>query len=175
MLLQIIIHTPIWVFALLLALAAFGLKQALPRRVTYRSVVLFPVALVGLSFYGAASSFGASLTPMVAWVAAAVCTFALVLATPLPQGAVYHQGNRFFDVPGSWLPMVLMMGIFVTKYLVGATTAMNPSMAHDATFMLTFGTIYGVFAGAFLGRAARLVKLAHRTQPAHDQLAISRQ
>jgi hypothetical protein len=55
-----------------------------------------------------------------------------------------------------------MMGIFFTKYAVGATLAMHPEIRHDAAFALAVPLMYGLFSGIFAGRALRLWKLAMR-------------
>ena len=58
--------------------------------------------------------------------------------------------------------MMLILGIFMTKYVVGATSAMHPALIHDTGFSLGFSALYGAFSGIFLGRAARLLRLAHQ-------------
>jgi hypothetical protein len=60
--------------------------------------------------------------------------------------------------------MAMLMGLFLTKYFVGASTAMQPEFIHNDYFVLTFSAIYGAFAGAFFGRALRFVRLANRDQ-----------
>jgi hypothetical protein len=67
------------------------------------------------------------------------------------------------------VPLLLMMGIFFTKYGVGVTLALHPGMRHDASFALAIPVLYGVFSGVFAGRAVRLWKLAIR----EDRVAAS--
>jgi len=56
MLMQILTHTPRWVFALFAVLVVLGLSQIAGRHATLRRVTLLPVAMLALSFYGVASS-----------------------------------------------------------------------------------------------------------------------
>jgi hypothetical protein len=60
--------------------------------------------------------------------------------------------------------MALIMGIFLTKYGVGASLAMHPELKANANFSLAIGTLYGVFSGIFAGRTVRLLRLVR--QPA---------
>ena len=58
--------------------------------------------------------------------------------------------------------MLLILGVFLTKYVVGVELAMQPALAHDGAYTLAVATIYGVFSGLFVGRAARLWRLTAR-------------
>lgn len=59
-----------------------------------------------------------------------------------------------------WVLLLLILGIFITQYVVGVGTAMQPALARDANFSLGFGALYGAFSGVFLARAVRLWRLA---------------
>ena len=63
-------------------------------------------------------------------------------------------------MPGSWLPMGVILAIFMTKYAVGVTLSMQPSLAHSDAFTLSVSLLYGLFSGFFAGRAIRLWRLA---------------
>ena len=65
-------------------------------------------------------------------------------------------------MPGSWVPLTLIVGIFLTKYVVGVDLAMQLSLAQDSQYTLIVAAIYGTFSGIFMGRAARLWRLALR-------------
>jgi hypothetical protein len=65
-------------------------------------------------------------------------------------------------MPGSVVPLLLILGIFMTKWLVGVQLAIVPRLAADVGFALPVAALYGVFTGLFAGRAARLWRLALR-------------
>lgn len=157
---QIIIHTPIWVWALLALLLWLGLKQSLPGRFSLLRITLLPLALTGLSLFGAVSTFGSTPAVMLTWLAAAIVLATWVLQIPLPDATRYDTRTRTFQVPGSWVPLALMMGIFANKYGVGVSLALHPQLAHEAVFTLGFSALYGAFSGVFAARAARLWRLA---------------
>ncbi len=162
MLLQIVAHTPKWVFAVFVLLLWLGGKQLLAGRVALGRATAVPLAMVGFSFYGVASAFGGAPSALAGWAAAGVVLAALVLRLPLPATTRYDAASRSFEVAGSAVPLALMMGIFLTKYVVGASLAMHPEMARDATFAIAVPALYGVFSGIFAGRGIRLWKFAIR-------------
>jgi hypothetical protein len=166
MLNQILVHTPIWVFALLAALIALGLAQMRSREVSLQRASILPLVMAALSLAGTLSAFGTSAGPLAAWAAAlAVSTFA-ALSLPQPDGVAYNATTQRFTLPGSAVPLALMMGIFVTKYAVGASLGMHLNFAQAPSFALTASAVYGLFSGAFLGRGIRLWRLSRDSQRA---------
>jgi hypothetical protein len=160
MLLQILAHTPRWVFVLFFVLVWYGAKQLFANTVSLFRLTLMPVAMTGLSIYGLLSAFGDSPYALLGWAAGAAALAAFVLQRALPATTRYDAATRRFHLAGSGVPLALMMGIFFTKYGVGVTLVMHPAFAHQAGFTLGIATLYGAFSGIFLARALRLWKLA---------------
>ena len=164
MLLQIITHTPAWVFVVFALLLALGCQQLFARSVGVRRMTLIPVAMAIFSLYGVFSAFAATPLALGGWLIAAVVATLLVLPRALPDSTRYDAASRRFHVSGSAVPLMLMMGIFFTKYVVGVQLAMHPERATHLNFALAVAVLYGAFAGIFMGRALRLWKLAMRQQ-----------
>ena len=160
MLLQILANTPKWVFALFAALLWLGLNQLLTRRLGLSRITLLAVGMAAFSFYGTVSAFSAVPTALFAWMAGAVAVLLILFNRPVPDGTVYDATTRRFTVPGSAVPLALMMGIFTTKYAVGVALSLHPALAHDTLVALGISTLYGVFSGSFIARALRLWRLA---------------
>ncbi len=159
---QIVSHTPVWVWGLLAVLAYFGIKQLATQRMKLKRVAIMPMAMTGLSLFGTLSAFGATPAVLLAWLAGLCATGYLVTRRPAPQGASYDAASNTFNVPGSAVPMALMMSIFMLKYSVGVTMAMAPAMKMNPALGLSVGLAYGAFSGIFGGRAWRLLRLALR-------------
>ena len=157
---QIITNTPRWVWALLAALLWLGLSQALPRSASLKRITIMPVAMTGLSLYGTVTAFGAEPQLLLLWLAAASLMLVLLMQRSVPEATRYDPATRRFALPGSWVPLMLILGLFVTKYVVGAASAMQPALAREAGFSVGFAMLYGAFSGVFLARAARLWRLA---------------
>ncbi len=162
MLLQILSSTPKWVFVLFTFLVWLGTRQLLASRVSLTRVAIMPVAMTGFAVFGVLSALGDSPGALVGWAVAAVSLVALVLQLPLPVATRYDGATRSFHVPGSFVPLALMMGIFFTKYVVGFETAVRPELVHQHDVAMGIGTLYGAFSGIFMGRGVRLWRLAMR-------------
>lgn len=157
---QLLANTPLWVWGLLVALLALGYSQARDRSASLVRITVMPVAMTAFSLWGTVSAFGASAAVLGIWaVAAAVLLVAVALFFGPAQGT-YDADKRLFQLPGSWVPMLLITGIFLTKYAAGVSLAMNPELKFNLTFALALATVYGAFSGIFAGRAARLLRLA---------------
>jgi hypothetical protein len=161
----IVSRTPVWVWGLLAALLTLGLSQAIGRPMSLRRLTLTPAGMTAFSAWGTVNAFGGSpqfAQVMLVWAGAAAAMFALVAPLSPPAGTRYHPATRSFDVPGSWIPLALILGIFLVKYVVGVELAMQPALARDTQYTLVAGALYGGFSGIFIGRAARLWRLALR-------------
>lgn len=159
--------TPSWVWGLLTGLLALGTSQLFRRRASLARAGLMPVAMTVFSIYGMVSAFAAS--PMLGaalalWLAAALACTAMALRwrATAPEGTRFDPVSRQFELPGSVVPMALILGIFLTKYIVGIELAMQPAIARDAGFVLGVALLYGAFNGIFVARAVRLWRLFAR-------------
>ena len=169
MFIGILQHTPLWVWGLLAALVALGSTQIKTRQMTLRRAALMPVAMVGLSLFGVLSSFGGHALPMLAWLAGAAVSVAGARACGAWSGAAWSQRDARFNVPGSWLPMALILTLFAIKYGVGVSLALHPGLKDEALFASAACLAYGVFSGLFLARAINFWTLVK--QPAKLQAA----
>lgn len=160
---QILANTPRWVWILLIALLYLGLIQTRTRSLSLKKMMIMPLAMLGFSLFGTYSAFGGTALTMLVWLVAAVIVFAWLFRTSSPVYAHYDAWSQTLRVPGSWLPMALILGIFFTKYLVGAIASSQPALLHELGFSLSFSALYGAFSAAFLARAARFLRLAVQT------------
>lgn len=165
MLTQIVSNTPRWVWALLLALIALGASQLFSRVASRARVVRMSLFMAAFSLYGTISAFGPDLQVLACWLAAASAVGYGVLRIPLAGDTRYLPEARAFELPGSWVPLTLMVSIFMVKYVAGVMIAMHLPIVHAALFGPMLGVIYGAFSGVFLGRAGRLIVLANQARP----------
>lgn len=160
MMMQILSGTPKWVFILFAALLWLGMQQMLPRRVGLNRATILPMAMTGLSLYGVTSAFGSQPMALLAWLGGVAVALTATMQLQSSTGIQYDATNRRFQLPGSMVPLALFMGIFFTKYAVGVAISVQPALAHNADFALAISSLYGVFSGVFLARAARLWRIA---------------
>ncbi|MES2182982.1 MAG: DUF6622 family protein [Pseudomonadota bacterium] len=167
-LLQIVQHTPLWVFALLAGLGWMGVTQMRPGRTHLVRALLMPLAMGFLSLYGMFSTFGGLSPALASWVVCGAAAFVFTVRRPVQAGVAYDPAARQFRMPGSAVPLLLTLGIFFTKYTAGVAMALHPALVHDPLAAPLLGMLYGTFSGIFAARAARLILLAQRSNGSKD-------
>ncbi|MBC5767217.1 DUF6622 family protein [Ramlibacter albus] len=163
----IVTNTPLWVWGLLVGLLVLGYTQTRDRNASLTRMLVTPAVMTAFSLWGTVNTFGNAATfslVMMTWAVVAAGVFSLVAAGTAK--ASYDAATRSFALPGSWVPMGLILGIFMIKYASGVAIAMNHSLVNDLTFGVTLAALSGVFSGLFTGRAVRVLKLAVRPSPA---------
>lgn len=159
----ILANTPTWVWGLLGGLLVLGATQLRDRTASLARVSLLPAGMTVFSVWGTFSALGSSpLLPQAIglWLAAGVVAFAALI--PGRAHARFDPVQRTYALPGSVVPLLLIVGIFLVKYVVGVELAMAPNLVRDTQYALTVAALYGAFTGIFVGRAARLWRLALR-------------
>ena len=148
----ILLQTPHWVWGVLAALAVVGFKQTLPRRRSLGSSTTLPLLMAFLSLYGVMSAFSRQPLALAAWVAGGAVTLLLAQTLRVWGEIRWLPQERSVLMPGSWLPLVLLLGLFAIKFAVGVALSMTPGLAVDAAFAGFAGLAYGAFSGVFLAR-----------------------
>ncbi len=154
MLIQIISHTPIYVWAILAFLVYRGVLATREREMAFKKLFIIPAVMLVLSLQDIARKFGLDGLPMAAWAAGALAAGTLVWQF---SGARIAAGSApdTVRVRGSWAPLAMMMAIFMTKYATAVIMAIQPQLAGNMAFMLAVCALFGGFNGYFLGRLAR--------------------
>lgn len=145
-------------------LAYIGYLQSKTRRVSRHRLAILPIAMLCLSFLGVWSSFGPSFTAFASWTCSLLAAITFSLALPPPRSVSYSPESKLFVVPGSWVPLVLMMCIFFTKYAAAVARSLNPGFSNSTVLIAATCAIYGLCSGIFLARALRVVRIAKRPQ-----------
>ena len=151
---QIISHTPVYVWALLAFLLYRGYLASQERELSLLKVALIPgvmlvLALSGMNAHGALGT-GVWGVWAVGMVAGSVLSWRLTSGDIVVDRAAGTIRQR-----GSWLPLALMVAIFLTKYTVAVLSVMHPELPHSLPFALGVTTLYGLFNGVFMGRLTR--------------------
>lgn len=154
MLIQIISHTPLYVWAILAFLVYRGVLAMREREMAFKKLFIIPLVMVALSLQDIVHKFGAGGMGLAAWALGAAATGILVYKLSAARiGAGTAPG--MVRVAGSAAPLVLMMAIFLTKYATAVMLAIHPALAGQPLFAFVVALLFGCFNGYFAGRLGR--------------------
>lgn len=151
---------PPWVFAILAAIVVAGLVQRRTRLRSPLSMTVIAAGMGALSLSGVASVFGSGAPTMGTWALGLAAGAGLAWAAGIGRGLVPVAGGRQVRVPGSWLPLGLMLGIFGVRFALGMAAGLQALPAAGSAAGLVATLLLGGFSGAFLARAAAVWRVA---------------
>ncbi len=157
---EILSHTPAWVFILFVGLLALGLVQTRTRNVGILAAYLLPAGMIALSLAGIHSSFGFLTAPLAAWAFGMAAATALGYTLFRDKRVAYDSGTSNFIVPGSWIPLVVILAIFFAKYVYAVMRAMNLEVINSPLFVAGLSGAYGLLRGYLAARAVNLAMKA---------------
>ena len=152
-------HIPLWVAVLFIGLVILGLMQARDRQVPLWRAAILPVAMMVYSLYGVISSFGLSVITIVLWLLGIAIAFGINRTLRYPRHAAYSPDEKTYTIKGSYIPMLLIMLIFWTKFLVGFGKGVQWDMVNTVGFTGAVSLSLGIFSGMFVAGEWRLFVL----------------
>jgi len=159
---QIFLHTPVWVYGLLVGLIALGYVQTRARHVSKTRAFVLPMIMVAFSLMGVLTAFGFSLTSIALWALGLALVAYIGSRSFAVKGVRFNEVSGHFYLPGSWAPMLVIVTIFITKYIVGVMTALHAPLLNHVGFVIALSFLYGCFSGFFSARALALWQVWHK-------------
>jgi len=156
---QMLSHIPLWVPVLFIGLVVLGFLQVRDRHVSLWRATILPVAMMVYSLYGVISSFGFSAVTIGLWLFGIAIAFGINCTFQYPRHAVYNPDKKVYEIKGSFIPMLLIMLIFWTKFLVGFGKGVQWDMVNTVVFMGVVSLCLGAFSGIFFAGGWRLLVL----------------
>lgn len=152
---DIVVYTPLWVWALLALLLWLGWSARAPRTVHPLRLAALPMVGFGMTIAGAVQSAVPGLT-LAGWAVG------LLLSLPLGwavgrQRAVAWQPNGRLWVEGGWFMLGFALSVFAVRYALGVTFGIWPRLATQPVWIAGAGMVGGVVAGIGLGWLAGLL------------------
>ena len=153
--LRILINTPLWVWPLLGYLIWQGAQALRIRTQPIWRTLIVPLIflLMGLSRLLTARNSG--LEPLLAWLAA-VLLFALLGISRHPPLLAVDRNSGTVTRPGSAMPLVRNITVFLLQYGVAVATAMK--LEPHAAVAIIGHAVSGASAGYFSGWAVALLR-----------------
>jgi predicted dienelactone hydrolase len=160
---QILMYTPRWVFGLLAGLVILGLMQVRTRQVPIQAVFIMPVAMTMMSLIGALMDLGFTAITISCWLLGAVSVTMALLKVFKPS-ARCDQLTRKLILPGSWMPLLVIMAIFCTRYALGMTLGINLDIVHEIYFAPVMSFILGALSGYFIAEGFQYSQVIRRAE-----------
>lgn len=155
-LIQIVVHTPAWVYAVLAYGLFMGIRSLWPRRMSVRYLFVLPVVLFGLSSTFLVSGAGPMPIGAIAWVAALAAGIAVGWSVLSAKVLSVDREHAQMTVGRNGSVLVLFILIFGGKYFYGIMRAVNPALAAQPAFALAVMAISGFSTGIMIGRIVKL-------------------
>jgi hypothetical protein len=152
---EVLKHTPHWVWAVLAAITLLGLAQLREHRIPRARLLIAPIGLGGYSLWGATSVFGALAAP--AWLAGLALALAANRLLRWPRAIGLADDGRFV-LQGSPWPLLLMWAVFGLRYAMAVQLVFEPAWAHATGFAIAAALLYGTLSGLFAARAWRVLQ-----------------
>lgn len=147
---QIITHTPIWVWFLLIFLIFRGIKSSHEQEFNLKLSFIFPLVFIIWGFQTICSHF--------TYIYLSTLTYLVSLAMGGLIGFfIYKRYQHFFLQKGkiykkkSYLPLFIVLINFIVKYISNVILAMHPNFYNILKFNILYTVFGGICAGLFLG------------------------
>jgi len=125
----IIQHTPLWAFAVLAVLVLFGVQALRPRTIALWRLMVIPAVFIG---WGVISLFARSTQSpalLLDWLGTGAIGFAMAWVSTSLAGVHVDRAAGLVRLPGSAVPLIRNLGIFLAKYCLAAAVAVAPALA----------------------------------------------
>ena len=159
MILEILTHTPVWVFALFAYLAWIGIQRLRPSVRRISAVWIVPLFFIA---WGLSGLFTRE-APIAPWLLGAVLGAAL--GAGFPQPVQIDRKRGLVRQAGSVVPLLRNLFLFASHYVLRVAMAIDPAM--HSTLLAADLAVSGFGAGYFAGWAIRFL-IAWRRAPDVD-------
>ena len=161
---QILAHTPWWVFAIFALLIYRAVRATRPNVTSLWRMAVIPGILTLWSLAGLAERTAPDTRALLAWIVSLAVGAAIgwLMLRGVAVRADHARGLVWR--PGDWSYPPLVLAIFVVKYAFGYMSAVEPSRLLDPGFRLAEIMTSGVITGVFVGKFT-LCMLKYRAAP----------
>lgn len=158
----VVIHTPIWVWALYALLLFLGFQRTRDSTVSLLRMLILPLVITLLaisSFIGAGpSALPATLLGLVIGSTAGWQLERDGATRRLPDGRLWLRGE--------WWSFVQLVLVLIFRYVTNVVAAMNPALHADLTWHFSTLFVSAALSALFLGRTSARLRVYLRPHPA---------
>lgn len=148
--LQIITKIPLFVWPLFTILFISGLRASKTSSLSIAVFLLIPSIFFGCSFFSFFQKYGSDSLAILFWLICLVVGFSIGFFHMKRLRLRFDNQKKKVEMPGSWIPLILSMSIFISKFSIGMMSSMIPYLNGSLLFLgleLFATIILGVFVG----------------------------
>jgi hypothetical protein len=151
-LIDIVTHTPLWVWPLLAYTLYTGWRMTRDRTIARWRVFILPAIAVTFAVVNLVTG-GNTLAELAGFaVGTGLGAFVGLLVARRPA-RLLEDGR--LALAGDWLPVILLIGIFSVKYAQGVTLAIDRALATNTLFLFASAAAPAMFAAVLVVRSLR--------------------
>jgi hypothetical protein len=147
-------------------LLGLGYLQSRTRQVNPTVLRFVALGFLGYSLWGVVSSFGSGWLSLAPWFVGSAVAVLGTRASFWAQGVSLVPNSRRVLVPGSWLPLALMLSIFAVKFALGFAAGAGTPVISGSPAAAACALALGLLSGLFAARARAVVSVATQTRAA---------
>ena len=155
---DVVTHTPFWVWAALVVVVWFGLRRARARDVTVSRLVLFPLVVAVVAISGLLSS-GLGAASLEGFALGAIAGGVLAAGLERRKSAQLLPDGRL-HIPAEWTSVAVVLAIFATRYAATVISLTDPVTAAGDGFHFAVALGSGVFCALMLVRTGLRLRTA---------------
>ncbi|HSI00501.1 MAG TPA: alpha/beta fold hydrolase [Reyranella sp.] len=147
--LDIVAHTPLWVWPLLALVLWLGWWARAPRIVHPLRLAALPLVGLGVTLAGIVQSMAPALT-LAGWLVGLLLSLPLGWAVGRRRAVAWQPDGRVW-IDGGWFLLGFALSIFAARYALGVTFGVWPRLAAQPAWIAGAGAVGGAIAGTGLG------------------------
>ena len=159
--LDILTHTPLWVWAIFALVLFLGFTRTRDRVVSLWRLLLMPAVLVVLSLSGLMGAGFAALPAIVVGFAIGGVAGWLLER----DGATRRVEKGRLWLRGEWMSLIQVLVILVFRYVTSVTAIIDPQLAAEPTWHLVTAFISATLGALFIGRTAARMRVYFAATP----------
>lgn len=146
------LQTPWWVYVLFFYLVTVGIKALKTNVVSIKKLLILPILFSAMSVHTVVTSFQLEFTVVSAWIGSIVIGIWIGWMLVRKQTLTVDKKHLLLKLPGTWVTLIIIMIIFVSKYYFGYALSVDPQLIHQTGFEFSMLFISGACTGLFIGR-----------------------
>lgn len=143
---------PSWVVVTFFIYTAYGLAQFRARQVRAFRLVIQPSLIVLLTLASVLTGTLDHSLCLLTWLLGMVLAAIVGNSNKTSRGLRYSYQTKLIYIPGSWVPLLLMMLIYATLFMVNDISGEQHMQMNVALFSILVGLVYGLISGVFVAR-----------------------